>query len=446
MVIDLTADTTSEEEQTSYPFKAIGTSLRTSQLLLTGFTQLGERNITNGKRELFARKQTRESLLELDILAARFSSSETETFYSTQKRRRDEEDSPASSLPPHHGLSQHYLVNDVQRCMSVMYMKAKKGKRSATKLPRATRTFRPGKPANHTALDLQNLYIEKLLSIDGPPVYFACNHATRDVDFNFEFVSCYKMHKGVTPVDASFHAGCSCFTEKCDLNICTCPSQEEGSDQRIVPYKVGDNGAVVLREDFMERKSMIYECSMLCSCSSTCMNRVVERGRKVRLEIFETRNRGFGLRSKNSIQAGQYIDCYLGELLTKSEADNREKAISNKASYLFSLDFLVDDEEVYVVDGRKFGSVTRFMNHSCNPNCKMFPVSHKHADQRIFGLAFFALTNIPAGTELTFDYHPNWNPIKDGKDIDPDAVKCLCEERNCRGQLWPSQRKTLQED
>lgn len=60
-------------------------------------------------------------------------------------------------------------------------------------------------------------------------------------------------------------------------------------------------------------------------------------------------------------------------------------------------------------------------------------------------------------TELTFDYNPgavgddsgggghgghgHGHGNGGGKKIDPSAVKCLCGERNCRGQLWPNQRK-----
>jgi histone-lysine N-methyltransferase SUV39H len=151
-----------------------------------------------------------------------------------------------------------------------------------------------------------------------------------------------------------------------------------------------------------------------------------------------------GLRSPNSIQAGQFIDRYLGEVITSEVADHREEARISKddASYLFSLDFFSEDD-VYVVDGRKYGSATRFMNHSCNPNCKLFSVSHSHSDLKLFEIAFFALTDIPAFTELTFDYCPGWKPTDE---IDPDAVKCLCGSENCRGQLWPNQRKTMQYD
>lgn len=102
-----------------------------------------------------------------------------------------------------------------------------------------------------------------------------------------------------------------------------------------------------------------------------------------------------------------------------------------------------DDPDIsapYVVDGQKYGSPTRFMNHSCNPNCKIVPASRNHGDDRIYDLAFFAVRDIPALTELTFDYNPGWEGSKNKK-LDPDALPCLCGEPNCRNQLWPNTRK-----
>lgn len=126
-------------------------------------------------------------------------------------------------------------------------------------------------------------------------------------------------------------------------------------------------------------------------------------------------------------------------MITGKEADAREMADERGQSYLFSLDWIVDDDDIYVVDGQKFGSPTRFMNHSCNPNCKIIPVTTTNsADTRLYYLAFFAIRDIPAGTELTFDYNPGWNG---STKYDPDAVPCLCGERKCRGQLWPNARK-----
>lgn len=168
-----------------------------------------------------------------------------------------------------------------------------------------------------------------------------------------------------------------------------------------------------------------------------------------------------GLRSPDPIRRGQFIDCYLGEVIPKRTADVREDlaASTHEHSYLFGLDFLIDDDDIYVVDGQRLGSPARFMNHSCNPNCRMLPVSRTHGDERLYDIAFFSLRGIQANTELTFDYNPgaaaaSGAGLKGGGDdggaangkgqkekIDPSAVKCLCGEKNCRGQLWPNQRK-----
>ncbi|KAF3398329.1 Histone-lysine N-methyltransferase, H3 lysine-9 specific [Penicillium rolfsii] len=261
---------------------------------------------------------------------------------------------------------------------------------------------------------------------------------------NFSFVGDYRLGPGVTPVDNAFLTGCDCGSV-CDPNTCHCLIQEEDSDRLIVAYERLSSGKVVVRQDFLNRKAMISECSDRCQCAGNdCWNHVVQRGRQVRLEVFDTGERGLGLRCVQPLIKGEFIDCYFGEVITQTDADARESANEGKPSYLFNLDWLIENgpheyEEGYVIDGQKFGAATRFINHSCNPNCKIIPVSINNlSDDRLYYLAFFAIRDIPAKTELTFDYHPNWDG---SKKIDPNAVKCLCGGKNCRGQLWPNSRK-----
>ncbi|KAI1358865.1 hypothetical protein F5Y08DRAFT_320873 [Xylaria arbuscula] len=44
-------------------------------------------------------------------------------------------------------------------------------------------------------------------------------------------------------------------------------------------------------------RNAIYECHESCVCSLDCSNRVLERVRKLPLQIFCTENRGWGVRS-----------------------------------------------------------------------------------------------------------------------------------------------------
>lgn len=97
----------------------------------------------------------------------------------------------------------------------------------------------------------------------------------------------------------------------------------------------------------------------------------------------------------------------------------------------------------YEVDGEFCSGPTRFINHSCEPNLRSFARVGDHADKHIHDLAFFAIEDIPADTELTFDYIDG----VDGEDTDlkedsndpeklKDMTKCLCGSNSCRGFLW----------
>lgn len=45
---------------------------------------------------------------------------------------------------------------------------------------------------------------------------------------------------------------------------------------------------------YMKSRHPIYECNERCNCGPGCKTRVVQKGRKVPLEIFKTPNRGWG--------------------------------------------------------------------------------------------------------------------------------------------------------
>lgn len=135
-------------------------------------------------------------------------------------------------------------------------------------------------------------------------------------------------------------------------------------------------------------------------------------------------------------------------MITEEETDRREKqGANNKDSYLFSLDKFEDQtDEMYVVDGEFMGGPSRFINHSCDPNCAIFSVSTARGDAKVYDLAFFAQEDIPAGAELTFDYLSNEDEPTSTtdagkvKDIEVKkgklATRCLCGSDICRGYLW----------
>lgn len=203
---------------------------------------------------------------------------------------------------------------------------------------------------------------------------------------------------------------------------------------------------------YREERYPIYECNPNCKCGRGCKSRVVQKGRKVPLTIFKTPNRGWGVYCDEDLIQGEFIDTYLGEIITNQEADRREQAGSkDKQSYLYSLDKFVNEDDLttdncYVVDGQYMGGPTRFINHCCEPNCRQYTVSYDKNNPRIYDIAFFAVANIPAGTELTFDYQDKDELEEDvavrqreAAQMDPaNAGKqpCNCGAVKCHGFLW----------
>lgn len=154
----------------------------------------------------------------------------------------------------------------------------------------------------------------------------------------------------------------------------------------------------------------IFECNKRCKCSDTCINRVVQKGRKQSLNIFKTENgRGWGVRTTRPISSGQYICEYVGEIITSEETEKRGMEYDAQGrTYLFDLDFNEKDNP-FTVDAAKFGNVSRFFNHSCDPNLGVWAVWTDCLDLNLPKLCFFTLRSIKENEELTFDYINSMN-------------------------------------
>ncbi|XP_042334648.1 histone-lysine N-methyltransferase EHMT1 [Sceloporus undulatus] len=164
---------------------------------------------------------------------------------------------------------------------------------------------------------------------------------------------------------------------------------------------------------------LIFECNHACSCWRTCRNRVVQNGLRARLQLFRTRTMGWGVRTMQNIPLGTFVCEYVGELISDSEANVREEDC-----YLFDLGN--KDREIYCIDARFYGNISRFINHFCEPNLIAVRVFMSHQDLRFPRIAFFSSRHIQAGEEIGFDYGERFWNIK-GK-----YFSCLCGSPKCR--------------
>ena len=175
----------------------------------------------------------------------------------------------------------------------------------------------------------------------------------------------------------------------------------------------------------------MYECNAFCPCSGECPNRMVQSGVKIPLIVNFDPLKGLKVNSGAAIEKGQFVCEYAGEVLTNEEAQNRVNK-GHVMNYLISVrENLFGDDVITHVDPRHLGNVGRFVNHSCEPNLKMFPVRSNHDITPM--LALFAVREIPESEELTFDYNDGdvWE-IPENKCV---LTRCCCGSANCRKYL-----------
>uniref|UniRef100_A0A3Q1AGV3 Euchromatic histone-lysine N-methyltransferase 1b n=1 Tax=Amphiprion ocellaris TaxID=80972 RepID=A0A3Q1AGV3_AMPOC len=203
---------------------------------------------------------------------------------------------------------------------------------------------------------------------------------------------------------------CIC-KEDCSASICMC-----GQLSLRCWY---DKTGCLLPEFCREEPPLIFECNHACSCWRTCKNRVVQNGLRTRLQLFRTSKKGWGVRALQDIPQGTFICEYVGEIISEAEAEMRQND-----AYLFSLDDKPQD--MYCIDARFYGNISRFLNHMCEPNLFACRVFTTHQDLRFPHIAFFASENIKAGEELGFNYGDHFWEVKS------KTFSCECGSSKCK--------------
>ncbi|XP_069792136.1 histone-lysine N-methyltransferase EHMT1-like isoform X5 [Narcine bancroftii] len=203
-----------------------------------------------------------------------------------------------------------------------------------------------------------------------------------------------------------------CFcVDDCSSSACMC-------GQLSIRCWYSQDGRLLPEFNMLE-PPLIFECNHACGCWRTCKNRVVQNGIRVRLQTYRTHNMGWGVRSLQDIPKGHFICEYVGELITDVEAEVREDD-----SYLFDLDN--KEGEVYCIDARYYGNISRFVNHLCEPNLIPVRVFMSHQDLRFPRIAFFSSRDIKSGEELGFDYGDRFWDIKS------KYFTCQCGSEKCK--------------
>ncbi|XP_027525806.1 histone-lysine N-methyltransferase SETD2 isoform X2 [Corapipo altera] len=200
--------------------------------------------------------------------------------------------------------------------------------------------------------------------------------------------------------------------------LCECPplSKEERAQ-----------GEVACGEDCLNRLLMI-ECSSRCPNGDYCSNRRFQKKQHADVEVILTEKKGWGLRAAKDLPSNTFVLEYCGEVLDHKEFKARVKEYARNKNIHYYFMALKNDE---IIDATQKGNCSRFMNHSCEPNCE----TQKWTVNGQLRVGFFTTKLVPSGSELTFDYQFQ----RYGK----EAQKCFCGSSNCRGYLGGENRVSI---
>jgi hypothetical protein len=196
---------------------------------------------------------------------------------------------------------------------------------------------------NVAASKIRSQFIRSLGSSSGKPVKLINTRDASTPSLSFTFIDDYVYREGVEPPDPAVMEGCGLVRSKysnqtCRPNMggncgceytqsCECLEYARVNEKKLdeeqmaqwqnhwqdheqgvaidlmglpkrFPYSK-ETGLLVM--DYLSQRWTIYECNDNCACGPICKSRVVQRGRTVGLEIFRTKNRGWGTLSASHV-------------------------------------------------------------------------------------------------------------------------------------------------
>ncbi|KAG7032825.1 Histone-lysine N-methyltransferase ASHH2 [Cucurbita argyrosperma subsp. argyrosperma] len=158
-----------------------------------------------------------------------------------------------------------------------------------------------------------------------------------------------------------------------------------------------------------------------CPCGNLCSNQQFQKRKYAKLRWLRCGKKGYGLQCLEDISKGQFLIEYVGEVLDMHayEARQKEYALNGHRHFYF---MTLNGSEIIDACGK--GNLGRFINHSCDPNCR----TEKWMVNGEICIGLFALSDIKKGEEVTFDY--NYVRV-----FGAAAKKCYCGSSHCRGYI-----------
>ena len=147
-------------------------------------------------------------------------------------------------------------------------------------------------------------------------------------------------------------------------------------------------------------------------------------GRKI--QVRRSGVHGKGVFAVQDIPEGETLIEYVGEIISWEEAQRRHPHDPDDPNHTFY--FHVDDDRV--IDALHGGNSSRWINHSCDPNCDAVI-----DDGRVY---IESIRDIEPGEEITYDY--NFILPERHTPALKRRFPCICGAPGCRGTILAKKR------
>eukprot|EP01083_Nonionella_stella_P214326 772315_1 len=179
-------------------------------------------------------------------------------------------------------------------------------------------------------------------------------------------------------------------------------------------------------------RALYIECDPeTCPVKERCTNMNFAKRNNAQTLVLPMGRRGWGMIAQVDIPEDTFIVEYAGKIITTDKCEREIKIVMEKMKdkphslgpHLYYLTLEGDK----VIDASKKGTMARFINHSCDPNCKI----EKWTVQNQPRQGVFSKCLIKAGEELTFDYK---------YELGDESYRklCFCSKPNCTGFIGGS--------
>ncbi|BBN20370.1 protein MpASHH3 [Marchantia polymorpha subsp. ruderalis] len=197
-------------------------------------------------------------------------------------------------------------------------------------------------------------------------------------------------------------------------------TKAQGSDEIMVcQCTPPEDGGVGCGDNCLNRVLNIECVQEHCPCGEACSNQQFQKRMYAPVATFRCGKKGFGLKVLKYTPKDSFLIEYVGEVLDVGAFEERQQDYARNGQKHFYFMTLSSTE---VIDACSKGNFGRFINHSCEPNCK----TEKWMVNGEVCIGLFAIRDIAEGEEVTFDY--NYVRVRGAS-----AKKCECGSSQCRG-------------